>query len=147
MADGDRQTAGRPSLHEATLVGDAGFSGVLVAEVDLHPGDLIAEPAQSGVDRGLDLTGEFVATLDVVIRIDLNLHGSSPLYGVIENRASRCVTNNRRDLESLGELVLLGADDLATLPQGEANNLIEGIVAAPASARGAMDSIPSVSVP
>ena len=46
---------------------------------------------------------------------------------MIENRASRGVTEDCRDLESIRKFVLLGADDLATLPQGEANDLIEDI--------------------
>jgi hypothetical protein len=78
VADCDRLTAGRSSLHKAAFVDAARFAGVLVAEMDFDPGDLIAELAQSGVDLGLDLTGKIFAAFDVGICIHLDLHEYSP---------------------------------------------------------------------
>lgn len=78
VAYGYRLTACRSSLHEATLVGLARLACVLVAEVDFHPRDLIAIPAESGVDLGLDLTNQSFVNFDVGIRIDLDLHAHSP---------------------------------------------------------------------
>jgi hypothetical protein len=43
MAHGHRLSSRKPSFDQASLVGTAGFSGVLVAEVDLNPRDLITE--------------------------------------------------------------------------------------------------------
>jgi hypothetical protein len=65
-------------LHEATLVGAAGLAGILIAEMNFDPGDLIAEPAESVVDLDLDPVRQFVTALNVVIRVDLDLHLRSP---------------------------------------------------------------------
>jgi hypothetical protein len=78
LTDGYWLPAGRPSLHEATFVGAAGLASVLVAEVDLHPGDLNAELAQSGVDVGIDLTNKIVTAFDIGSCIHLDLHEYSP---------------------------------------------------------------------
>jgi hypothetical protein len=46
--------------------------------MNFDPGDLIAEPAESVVDLDLDSVRQFVTALNVVIRVDLDLHLRSP---------------------------------------------------------------------
>ena len=50
------------------------LSAVLVAQVYLHSRDVIAEPAQGALDCATDLSGQRLATFDVMVRIDLYLH-------------------------------------------------------------------------
>jgi hypothetical protein len=78
MASRLRLATRQSGLHEATLVGAAGLAGILIAEMNFDPGDLIAEPAESVVDLDLDSVRQFVAALNVVIRVDLDLHLRSP---------------------------------------------------------------------
>lgn len=78
MASRLRLATRQSGLHEATLVGAAGLAGILIAEMNFDPGDLIAEPAESVVDLDLDPVRQFVTALNVVIRVDLDLHLRSP---------------------------------------------------------------------
>jgi hypothetical protein len=78
MASRLRLATRQSGLHEATLVGAAGLAGILIAEMNFDPGDLIAEPAESVVDLDLDSVRQFVTALNVVIRVDLDLHLRSP---------------------------------------------------------------------
>ena len=70
MASRLRLATRQSGLHEATLVGAAGLAGILIAEMNFDPGDLIAEPAESVVDLDLDSVRQFVTALNVVIRVD-----------------------------------------------------------------------------
>jgi len=62
------------SLHHATLVVLASLSAVLVAQMNLHPCNVIAHPVQGSFDHATDMIGQSLATFDVMVRIDLNLH-------------------------------------------------------------------------
>ena len=48
---------------------------VLVAQVDFHSRDVIANPAQSTLDYTTDLSSQRLVTLDVMVCVDLYLHG------------------------------------------------------------------------
>jgi len=63
----------QPCLDDATFV-SAAFVAVLVAEVDLHPGNLLGESLQCALYHGLRLLSHFFAAFNVVVGIDLNFH-------------------------------------------------------------------------
>jgi SNF family Na+-dependent transporter len=64
--------------HHAALVVLAALVAVLVAEVDFHAGDLVAEPAQGLFHHRFDASGQLLAAFDAVVAIDLNVHGGPP---------------------------------------------------------------------
>lgn len=71
MADRDRLEADETGLQQAALILGAGFSvAVLVAEVDLHPCDVLAETVQGLPHYGFDLLGQRVVAFDVTIGVD-----------------------------------------------------------------------------
>ena len=75
MTHGDRLVTRGAGLHDAAHVVVAGFrTAALVGEVDFHSRDPVAEPAQSPLNNGLDLAGQFRAALDVIVGVDLDLH-------------------------------------------------------------------------
>ena len=46
----------------------------LVAQVYLYSRNVIADPAQGSLDCATDLSGQRLATFDIMVRIDLYLH-------------------------------------------------------------------------
>jgi hypothetical protein len=76
-----RQTF-EPRFHHASLVVAAGFPRVLVAEMDFDPGDLRAEAAQCVLDGCTDGGCEGLATHEVVIAVDLDLHEPSLAFAL-----------------------------------------------------------------
>jgi hypothetical protein len=71
MAHADRLEAGKPCLHDAALVVVARFrAAALVAEVDFHARDSVAEPPKGALDDGLDLADQLRAALDVVVCVN-----------------------------------------------------------------------------
>jgi len=62
-------------FHDAPLIVIAGLrTAALVAGMDLHASDPLAEPTQRALYRVLDLSGQFVTAPDVVVRVDLDVH-------------------------------------------------------------------------
>jgi hypothetical protein len=78
VSDRDGLPAFEAGFHHAALVVLAGFVGALVAQVDLHSRDVIAEMAQSTLHYATDLSGQSLVTFDVMVGIDLDLHGVLP---------------------------------------------------------------------
>ncbi len=65
-----------PGFHHATDVPIAAFLvAVLIAQVDLHSRDVIAEFAQGTLYYATDLSGQWLVTFNVTVGIDLDLHG------------------------------------------------------------------------
>ena len=60
--------------HAAHVINAALFVAVLIAQVDLHSCDVIAESAQSILYYATDVIGQRLVTFDVMVGIDLNLH-------------------------------------------------------------------------
>src|SRR6266542_689633 len=81
VGDGHRLLPGRSSLQHAPLASPTGLAGALVAQMGLHPCELVAEPRQRSADLGFDVTGQFVVTFNVVVRVDLDLHLPTPSCG------------------------------------------------------------------
>ena len=61
-------------FHRAPLVVLAAFGAVVVAQVDVDPGDLFAKMAKRTLDNGLNLRGHRVMIRGRAIRMYLNLH-------------------------------------------------------------------------
>ena len=47
---------------------------ILVADLDFHPRNPVAESSECALHEALDFSGQFLTALDVVVRVDLNLH-------------------------------------------------------------------------
>jgi hypothetical protein len=50
------------------------LAAVLVAQMDLDPGNVLAESAQGILHYATDMIGQRLATFDVMVGIDLDLH-------------------------------------------------------------------------
>jgi hypothetical protein len=59
----------------AALVVLAALVAALVAQADLHSRDVIADSAQGALNHATELSGQRLVTFDVVVGIDLYLHG------------------------------------------------------------------------
>jgi hypothetical protein len=75
VSDRDGLAAFEAGFHHAALVVLSTLVAALVAQVDLHSRDVIAEMAQSTLHYAADLSGQSLATFDVMVGIDLDLHG------------------------------------------------------------------------
>jgi hypothetical protein len=76
ISDSDRLAAFKTGFHHAAHVINAAlFVAVLIAQVDLHSCDVIAESAQSILYYATDVIGQRLVTFDVMVGIDLDLHG------------------------------------------------------------------------
>ena len=80
MRDRDRLMAFQAGFHHAALVVRAAFVAALVGQVHLHSRDVIAESAQGIFHDATDLSGQGLVTCDVMVGIDLNLHGVLQLF-------------------------------------------------------------------
>src|SRR5690606_2277351 len=74
VGDGRRGAPFDAGFHHAALVAGARLLAVLVAEVHLDAGDAAREMAQGVADDLLHVRGELLATFDVVVRIESDLH-------------------------------------------------------------------------
>jgi hypothetical protein len=79
MRDGGGLATLETSLHHTAFVAPAVLVTVLVAEVDFHPCDPFVESAQNVIHYIPNVGGKILSAFDIVVRIDLNLHLSSPL--------------------------------------------------------------------
>ncbi len=77
MGDGGGWAAFKPSFHHATFFVPGGFGPVLVRDVNLHASDVRGEMLQGVFHHAADVGAESFAALDVVVGIDLDLHGRS----------------------------------------------------------------------
>jgi len=78
VSDRDGRAAFEASLHHAPHVVIAALLvAVLVAQVDLHSRDVIADSAQGILHYATDLSTQRLVTCDVTVGIDLDLHGFS----------------------------------------------------------------------
>jgi hypothetical protein len=75
VSDRDGLAAFEAGFHHAALVVLGALVAALVAQVDLHSRDVIAEMAQSTLHYATDLSGQSLVTFDVMVGIDLDLHG------------------------------------------------------------------------
>jgi hypothetical protein len=75
VSDRDGLAAFEAGFHHAALAVLAGLVGALVAQVDLHSRDVIAEMAQGTLYYATDLRGQCLVTFNVMVGIDLDLHG------------------------------------------------------------------------
>jgi hypothetical protein len=76
MSDRDGLQAFETGFHHAAQSVMANLLvAVLIAQVDLHPCDVIAESAQGILHYATDLSGQRLVTFDVMVGIDLDLHG------------------------------------------------------------------------
>jgi hypothetical protein len=76
ISDRDGLTTFEADIHHAAhVLITALFVAVLIAQVDIHQGDVIAETAQSILDYSTDLISQRLVTFDVMVGIDLDLHG------------------------------------------------------------------------
>jgi len=78
VSDRDGLAAFEAGFHHAALVVLGALVAALVAQVDLHSRDVIAEMAQSTLHYAPDLSGQSLVTFDVMVGIDLDLHGILP---------------------------------------------------------------------
>jgi len=78
VCDRNGLAAFETGLHHATHSAIAGFFvAVLIAEVNLHSRDMIAESPQSALHGATNPSGQPFVTFDVMVRIDLDLHDIS----------------------------------------------------------------------
>ena len=79
MSDRNGLAAFEAGFHHAAHVVIAAFLvAVLIAQVDLHSSDVIADSARGSLHYATDLSGQRLATFDIMVGIDLDLHGFPP---------------------------------------------------------------------
>jgi hypothetical protein len=66
-------------LHHATLFVLASLIAVFVAQVNLHSRDVISDSDQGIFHCATDLSGQGLVAFDVMVGINLDLHGILPL--------------------------------------------------------------------
>jgi hypothetical protein len=76
VSDRDGLAAFEASYHHAALVVVAAFTGIFVAQVHLHSRDVIAESAEDILHYAPDLGGQRFMTFDIMVGVDLDLHGA-----------------------------------------------------------------------
>ncbi len=74
----DRLMAVEAYLHHASYALVAPFAAGLVAQMDLDAADLVREPIQRVFEHRRHVRAESLDAVDVVIRVDLNLHAKNP---------------------------------------------------------------------
>jgi hypothetical protein len=75
VSDRDGLAAFEAGFHYAALVVLAALVAALVTQVDLHSRDVIADSAQGTLHYATDLSGQRLVIFDVMVGIDLDLHG------------------------------------------------------------------------
>jgi hypothetical protein len=75
VSDGDGLAGFEACFHHASLVVLTAFVAALVTQVDLHSRDVIADSAQRTLHYATDLSGQRLVIFDVMVGIDLDLHG------------------------------------------------------------------------
>jgi hypothetical protein len=75
VSDCDRLASFEAGFHDAALVVRAVLIAVLVAQVDFHSRDVIADSAQGMFHYSTDVSAQRLVAFDVMIRINLYLHG------------------------------------------------------------------------
>jgi hypothetical protein len=73
----------KPYLDETPLVGFPTPTRVLVAEVNLHAGNLVSKPSQGISNLRFNSLNEFLTSLDVVVGIHLHLHVQCPTFNFL----------------------------------------------------------------
>jgi hypothetical protein len=64
-------------FHHAThFVSAALFVAVLIAQVDLYSRDVIAKSAQGALYDATELSGQCLASFNITVGVDLDLHGT-----------------------------------------------------------------------
>jgi hypothetical protein len=77
VSDRDGSLAFEVGFHHAAYVVIAALLGaVLIAQVDFYLRNVIAESAQGTLHDATNLSGQRLVTFDVMVSIDLDLHGS-----------------------------------------------------------------------
>jgi hypothetical protein len=76
----DGLAAFEAGFHHAALVFLGALVAALVAQVDFHSRDVIAQMAQSTLHDATDLGGQSLVTFDVMVGTDLDLHIVLPLW-------------------------------------------------------------------
>jgi hypothetical protein len=99
VADCNRLAAGEPGLNQATLVAAPGFFAVLIAQVHFDARDVFTEVAEGMIHPGLNPMHQPLMALNVVIRIDLNLHVFS-LWGARLEEGGRSKRGKRPELRA-----------------------------------------------
>jgi hypothetical protein len=74
VSDHYRLAALEAGFHQAAFVVLLALVAVLIAQVDLHSCDVIAESTQGALHHAIEPSGHRLVTLDVMVGIDLNLH-------------------------------------------------------------------------
>jgi len=76
VSDRNRLTAFEAGFHHATHVVIAMLLvAVLIAQVDFHSRDVIADLAQGTFYDATDVSGQCLVTFDIAVGINLDLHG------------------------------------------------------------------------
>src|ERR1039458_2920766 len=75
VSDRDRLPSFKTGFHHTALVVRAVLIAVLVAKVDFHSRDVIADSAQGMFHYSTDVSAQRLMAFDVMIRINLYLHG------------------------------------------------------------------------
>jgi hypothetical protein len=82
-------------FHHAPLVVLTALVTVFIAQMNFHSGDVRAVVAQRSSDPCIDLGHEVLASLYVLVRVDLNLHHCCSLSSWCWSRRSRNVLARR----------------------------------------------------
>jgi len=79
VSDRDGRAAFEAGFHHAVFVALAVLMALFVAQVNFHPRDVSAEPAQGTLHSSVDMSAERLVSSNVVVGIDLDLHNVRPL--------------------------------------------------------------------
>jgi hypothetical protein len=79
MAYSDGLEASQSGFKHTPNVVTLRFVTVCVTEMCLDPGNPVAKSAHSSLDAGVNQRNDRFSPLDVIVRMDLNLHGGTSL--------------------------------------------------------------------
>lgn len=80
VTDDNRLQAVDMSLHPATQIASTHGMIRVATEVNFHEGDPIAEAIQRSLDNALDPKRQFLATINMLVEVDANLHLGSAWF-------------------------------------------------------------------
>lgn len=63
------------SLQHAAMIVLPAIAGVLITQMNFHPGDVLLRAQQRLFDRGADLSRQCLGAVNVGVSINLDLHG------------------------------------------------------------------------
>jgi hypothetical protein len=78
MGGGDRLQPLETGFDHAALVIGAGLVTVFIAKMDFQASDTIGKPVQSTYQRDLNLLCQLFMSLNISVRVNLNLHAALP---------------------------------------------------------------------